>query len=152
MSEKEILELENLSHLEQLDHLLQKRIATLAEPIMERQNAFEKNQEKLSKIFGGLVLLACAVIGTIFIWERELAREITTKADSKDMKEQFDRVDKSYLGRWDYYRTEQYEHEKLKTAFTYPDQAAALLFEINEHIISELGLKYNATRGVLKHE
>lgn len=133
MSEKDILELEGLSHLEQLDKLLESRLKRSIDPIKEGQN-------DLKKLFGGIVLLAAGVVGFLYL-------EMNSKADAKEVKIQIDRIDKSYLGKVEYYRIEKDEHERMKEAFLQPSQASYIILGINEHIINELGLQVGVSRG-----
>lgn len=125
MSEKDFLDIKDLSHLEQLDKLLESRL----QPSVSAQSNW-------NKLIGTVALLLIAFGGYMFL-------ELNSKASKQEVG--------WCLQKGEYLRIEYFDSQRLKEAFTEPKRAEFLLRDMNEHRLNELG--YSMTpRGVSKNE
>jgi len=83
--------------------------------------------------------LTIILIGTV--------EKVSAKADIDKMKAEFDKADKTYLQKWDYYQIEEDEHRVMKEIIKSPIQADYLMGVINNNMIEQLGFKYTNRGG-----
>lgn len=76
----------------------------------------------------------------------KLSKDIDTKPDKIEVDTEFDKAEKTYMEKFDYYQIEVDEHRVLKEVIRNPAQADYLMDVINDNIASKLGFKYT-TRG-----
>ena len=140
MSEKEIYELENLSHLEQLDKILERRLSVAVAPMVKQQNNF-------LAVVSFFTVLAAGVVGYIFVRQEGITEKLSEKSTKTELNEALKERERDYLKKLDYYKMEVDEHKKLQECFAIPSRIPFVLSEINEHIMYELNISIGVTRG-----
>ena len=115
MSEKDINNLEGMSHIEQVDYLLEKRF----KPIERNLNIF--------------YIAVLGVVGYLFINQQNISEKVNTKADKSEV-----------VTKFEYYQIEKDEHRMVLEIFAFPSRAAFVLGQINDNMESALGFKYTS--------
>jgi len=140
MSEKEYLELENLSHLEQLDRLLESKLKKAVDPLKKAQNNFLVMVSILAGMLSG-------VISYVYVRQDVIVEKLSEKATKTELTEAVKERERDYLMKLDYYKMEADEHEDLKQIFANPSQAGYILDKINASMRNEMGFNYATSRG-----
>lgn len=91
-----------------------------------------------------LIVLGCFAF--FFVTLMAVSRDVQSKADREVVKAEFDKAEKTYMEKFDYYQIELDEHRVMKGILKDPVQADYLFDVINDNIASKLGFKYT-TRG-----
>ena len=85
-----------------------------------------------------------SVFAFMFLVQMNLTKEVQGKANAAEIKTEFEKADKMYLQKWDYYQIEQDEHRVMKEIIRNPAQVDYLIDIINNNIVEKLGYKYQS--------
>ena len=101
-------------------------------------------------IIGGTMVVMLTIFVTIALPIQsnliEAIKKLETKADADKVEAKFNKADKTYMQKWDYYTIEVDEHRVLKEAIKNPAQIDYLMGVINDNIEVKLIGKFT-TRG-----
>ncbi len=131
---------EDKIHYDVIRTIVQEEVKMAVAPVQADVKSINKRQDW----FYSLSLL---VFGFLFGVQFFVWKELSGKANTTDIKTEFDKVDKTYLQKWDYYQIEEDEHRVMKEVIRNPSQADYLLGIINNNIVEKLGYKYQTRTG-----
>lgn len=123
----------------------------------EEKRHFELYEEiislKMKPIYwmmGLIVTIFVTIAAPLTIILISTVEKVSAKADTEKMKAEFDKADKTYLQKWDYYQIEEDEHRVMKEIIKNPQQADYLMGIINNNILEKCGFKYVSRGGETK--
>lgn len=119
---------EDRIHFEVIREIIKEEV----KPIAQRQTWF------YTAAFGCLAFF--------YVELMKLSKDIDTKPDKIEVDGKFDKADKTYMEKWDYYQIEVDEHRVMKEILKNPIQADYLFDVINDNIEVKLIGKFT-TRG-----
>ena len=92
------------------------------------------------------VSISTVVFGFMFLTLFLVYKESQSKATLKDVEDKFERIERDYVNKLQYYQVEEDEHTILKEGFKNPDHIDYIMDQINDNTAKYFGLKYGTSR------